>query len=376
MKLSKLIPFFLLALAFLSCKEIVTQAPTATTPQSGQIRLSFSKAPTNIQLVVATLSRQNYQTQAESLAVTVSDSGSSGSGSFGNVEAGTWHLKVDAFNDSDVIQYTGETDVQVFAGQITLANLTLQYVGSQSGGLEIHVTWGGTPPPFDLTEGLELYLPFNGSLHDSTGNGNNGTAANPSYTSDALGTPGGAYKFNAGDYITIPNSSSLNPTNQLTISFWLRVDTITDNYMPIFMKSGPPVGYYQSREYGLLAKENNADGLVQYWYPQLKSAGDNSDQHELMNTIGSSFLKGHWDFFVFVIDRVNHKMQIYSNGLKTGEMTDSYSSFNVNSYPLMLGFSDENIVENSPLNGSMDNFRLYNRALGQQEINALFAGYK
>ncbi len=32
------------------------------------------------------------------------------------IDAGTWHLKVDAEDDSGLVLYTGETDVQVFAG--------------------------------------------------------------------------------------------------------------------------------------------------------------------------------------------------------------------------------------------------------------------
>jgi hypothetical protein len=216
-----------------------------------------------------------------------------------------------------------------------------------------------------------LYMPFDGSLDDSSGNGNPGPADNPEYTLDAWGNPNSAYLFNGIDnYITIANSRSINPTRQLTIAMWLRVDSIQSNYMPILVKGGPAYGYFNNREYGVWTKQDIHD-----WYPQLKSAGDGAGMHELQSDF-TSYVVGEWTFFAFVVDRVNHTMAIYANGVRTHKTDDSYSSFNVNSYPLIIGWSEENIPEQSPLRGAMDNIRLYNRALSSVEIRELYNSHK
>ena len=55
---------------------------------------------------------------------------------------GEWHLKVDAEDDSGLVLYTGETEVQVFAGFTSQVYLTLQPTGSGAGSIYINVTWG------------------------------------------------------------------------------------------------------------------------------------------------------------------------------------------------------------------------------------------
>ena len=53
------------------------------------------------------------------------------------IDAGTWHLKVDAEDDSGLVLYTGETDVQILAGFTSQVYLTLQPTGSGTGSIYI-----------------------------------------------------------------------------------------------------------------------------------------------------------------------------------------------------------------------------------------------
>ncbi len=65
-----------------------------------------------------------------------------------NIDAGEWQLKVDAEDDSGLVLYTGETEVQIFAGFTSQVYLTLNPTGSGTGSIYINVTWGG---PTNLT---------------------------------------------------------------------------------------------------------------------------------------------------------------------------------------------------------------------------------
>lgn len=347
-----------LALLALDCKENVRLITPDPSQSPGKVLLILDDAPTEIVRAVARLSRRGADDI--SLLLMISDSTRSASGTIDNVPVGLWHLRVDAFNDSNIVRYAGEADVEVFPGETSDVDLTLL---PASGSVEIHVTWGGGL----ATTGLMLYLKFDGTLEDSSGNGNHGSSNNPTYTSDAWGNPNSAYLFNgANNYVTVANSPTINPVRQLTITLWLRVDSIQSNYMPILVKGGPVSGYFNNREYGVWSKQDNTS-----WFPQFKSAGDGGGMHELDSDF-RSYVVGKWTFFTFVVDRVRHRMEIYADGVRTHQTGDLYSTFNINPYPLIIGWSEENLPEHSPLRGAMDNLRIYNRALSPTQIRELY----
>ncbi|MFZ1517643.1 MAG: hypothetical protein WAU11_02650 [Ignavibacteriaceae bacterium] len=124
-------------LAF-SCTSEITN-PTAN--DSGKLILKIDKqnAPANVVFVKAYLTRENYQPIFASLNL-LSDT--TAELLLDEVDAGNWHLKVDAENDSSLVLYTGETNVEVFAGFTSQVYLTLQPTGAGTGSIYIHVTWG------------------------------------------------------------------------------------------------------------------------------------------------------------------------------------------------------------------------------------------
>jgi hypothetical protein len=66
-------------------------------------------------------------------------------------------------------------------------------------------------------------------------------------------------------------------------------------------------------------------------------------------------------------------MRFYANGTLVDSTYDSYSSFNVNNAPLIIGWSEESLYQHSPLKGALDNLRMYNRALSPAEIQYLYS---
>lgn len=134
--------FLLLALflfvVFSSCKNEIT---SSTAANSGKLLLKIDKqnAPENVVFVKAYLTRENNEPITGTLNL-LSDS--TADILLNEIDAGTWHLKVDAEDDSGLVLYTGETDVQVFAGFTSQVYLTLQPTGSGTGSIYINVTWG------------------------------------------------------------------------------------------------------------------------------------------------------------------------------------------------------------------------------------------
>jgi hypothetical protein len=76
------------------------------------------------------------------------------------------------------------------------------------------------------TEGLVAYFPFNGNTNDESGNNNNGVRFGATLISDRFGNPSSAFLFDGiDDYIEIEHSSSFNFNEQISISFWVIMES-------------------------------------------------------------------------------------------------------------------------------------------------------
>ena len=211
-----------------------------------------------------------------------------------------------------------------------------------------------------LSDGLVAYYPFDGNADDASGHGNNGTEYGG--LSYKMGVSGESASFDGiDDYIRVPSHSSLNPVDQFSISFWVKVDGFTNVWSPIVHKGGPSLSDYKNREYTVWL-ENTSSFL-------LASAGDNSAQY--YNNACCARL-GNWTHYVGIIDRQNHRMKIYVDGILKVDANDSYSTFNNNNNDLILGWTEEIDSSFSPFKGRVDDLRIYNRALTEDDVRALY----
>ena len=135
-----IISLIVIAFTFMIVK-CTTEITTPEKNDSGKLLLKIDKqnAPESVVYVKAYLTRENFEPITGTLNL-LSDS--TADLLLNEIDAGTWHLKVDAEDDSGLVLYTGETDVQVFAGFTSQVYLTLQPTGSGTGSIYIYVTWG------------------------------------------------------------------------------------------------------------------------------------------------------------------------------------------------------------------------------------------
>lgn len=129
---------FISVLFYQSC----TTDPVSNEPKdSGKILLKIDKqnAPESVVFVKAYLTRENHSAIVGILNL---QSDTTADILLNNIDAGQWHLKVDAEDDSGLVLYTGETDVQIFAGFTSQVYLTLSPTGSGTGSIYISVNWG------------------------------------------------------------------------------------------------------------------------------------------------------------------------------------------------------------------------------------------
>jgi hypothetical protein len=188
---------------------------------------------------------------------------------------------------------------------------------------------------------------------------------NGEYTTDHLGAPNKAYKFNGVDnFITIPNSASLNPTDAVTIAFWFKVDTTLWDVSQLVSKTVDDVE--DQREYAVELKANFQYPYFKFWVAP-KTPG--------VWVLGGNSLVKQWHLFVGVVDRkISHSAKLYIDGALVGSFPDNFTGLVPNAHPLYIGAGEGTWEMTSVPSCSMDDLRIYNRALVGVEIFGLYVG--
>lgn len=219
------------------------------------------------------------------------------------------------------------------------------------------------------SDGLVLHLMLNNNAVDYSGLKNNGTLSGPVSCADRNGSISNAYKFDGiNDYIEVPNSPSLNPTNAITVSAWYKttpfVGSGNDGLVnKAFSSHVDP--YYQ---YHLGVCGNN------YWNGRsgfgfsislndtYKAVGSGSDFYELykwyhvVGTYDGSSIKLYVNGSLINSIAASGSMKDYGSNLFIGRQRNKSEYYNTTYY----------------VPGSIDDVRIYNRALSATEISNLY----
>ena len=215
-------------------------------------------------------------------------------------------------------------------------------------------------PSYVPTNGLVGYWPFNGNANDASGNGNNGTVTGATLTTDRFGNTNSSYSFNGGtNFIEVPHDSTFNfQKNKMTASFWIytSVTTPTSNVHTLISKQTSS-GANQS---GFnIAKENSVTYLL------IKNGSSNVQGY---SGVSSNSILNTWHHLVYVVDSVF--LRAYLDGLLIKTDT-TIASIGNTTQPMRFGkptYSASNIE----FNGSIDDIGIWNRALTESEIKALY----
>jgi len=226
------------------------------------------------------------------------------------------------------------------------------------------------------TSGLVAYYPFNGNANDESGNGNNGTVYGAALTVDRLGNPSSAYSFDGvNDYIVAPDSDSLDltttgsvaPTG--TLAAWVNVptgakDDLTAAVAKMIHSSGGGVSY------SLLNRLSGYDPGGVYGVYQAVLA----DAHDGSSSTSASYYHdisdGTWHHLAFTWN--GPEGRLYVDGQDATESSSSGTGAMVSSFDLYIGryyyVPDGRWYS---WDGSIDEVRIYNRALSADEIREI-----
>ena len=214
-----------------------------------------------------------------------------------------------------------------------------------------------------LQTGLVGHWSLDGDSYDSatskvtdlTPNGNNGTNNGANLTIDRHSVSEGAMNFDYTNYITIPNSDNLNlnGSNEVTMSAWIKPQNHNSTWHSIISKGS-------SQQYAITFNDPS-----QYIHFETNSM---SSSCGALNTLYSTVPFNEWSFITATYDGDNKK--VYINGVLSATAACT-STFNSNTQYLSIGrdYDNENFY------GDIDEVRVYDRALSEDEIKRLYDSF-
>lgn len=203
------------------------------------------------------------------------------------------------------------------------------------------------------TGDLVAYYPFSGNANDSSGFNNNGTVYGAILTSDRQGNLNSAYFFNGfTSHIRVPNDSSLNFEQAISVNFWMIVSTFyTREQYPISH------GNWENRWKVSISNQRLR------WTVKTTMGIKDLDSESLLET-------NRWYNVTVLYSGSDYEVWL------DGEL-DAFSSWSgtilTTSIDLTIG---QVLPTNSNYNfhGTLDEIRIYNYALSVQEIQNLAGG--
>ena len=206
------------------------------------------------------------------------------------------------------------------------------------------------------TNGLIAYYRFNGDTYDWSGNGYDGVGANIIPTTNSLGMTNSAYLFNYSSWVEIPDNVQLRTVTNWTLSAWAMSVNPSSYNDRIIDKAG-----------------DNFSGVAGYQLAYLSDnrfyfgAGWGGGGSGIMTP--AAYAPNQWHLVTGTYD--GSVASLYIDGILT---TNAALSLVVTSAkPVQIGrFLQTGSGSVSGWGGSIDDVRIYNRALSAGEVLHLF----
>lgn len=214
-----------------------------------------------------------------------------------------------------------------------------------------------------ISNGLVGYWTFDGPVtdwrtnttQDVSGNGNTGTLVSLSTTTDRVaGKIGQALSFNGNNsYVHVPSSSSISLGSALTVSAWIN---------PIDFNV---VGGVSPRVVSKVDDSSNSYQLILSGatiFVEVQKSGVTTGLDTL-----SSITPGKWWHVVATWDGTNYV--IYLNGAAQSSISENDATFTTET-DMRIGARES--TQHGNFHGTMDDVRIYNRALTAGEVKQLY----
>ena len=204
-----------------------------------------------------------------------------------------------------------------------------------------------------LNFGLVAYYPFDGNASDMSGNGNHGTVHGATLGTDRHGIAGKAYSFDGvDDYIRIASSEELRDLTEYTVSLWAWSQNFSANYNPLVSKSSGDISSFEIYGGNGFTLTHNRSSTHKYQYY-------------------SALPSSRWNHLL--ISYSNGTLSKYDDGSLHASST-GWANPEHHDFPVYIGKGTWQTGNTSLYfhHGSIDDVRIYDRALSATEVQSLF----
>lgn len=211
---------------------------------------------------------------------------------------------------------------------------------------------------------LVCHLPFSGDFVDRSSYNNQTTAEGITATTDRKGSLASAYSFDGvNDFISINNSNILNGMQQLTLAAWIKPVSFYGLGNDVLIEKPAPSHVNPFYQYKLGISGDSYPNFPGAFLFTLAVNGN----YQFVVTDPGTWSAGNWYFVVGTYDGTD--MKIYVNGVlqKTKMVIGQVTGYGRD---VFVGrFINRGVF--TP--GTIDDVRIYNRALSANEISQLFS---
>ncbi len=212
---------------------------------------------------------------------------------------------------------------------------------------------------------------------DATANGNDGTLVNDGGTmwvADRFGNAGKALHFDGtNQYVKVPDASSLHITGDITIAAWVKPEEVKTQ--DVVKKAVTTGTYVQGYELALSSASGNcavSGGTVPCGFSRFNATSAAPDTYRI-DTKATYSATDPWTLYAVTYTAEDTTLRIYKNG--TLDNSRVVSELTIASNSLFLGFGAQ-LAGTGPtasrfFHGSLDDIRIYSRALNLQQIETL-----
>jgi hypothetical protein len=221
---------------------------------------------------------------------------------------------------------------------------------------------GQTVPNYVPTNGLVGWWPFNGNAIDESINTNDGTVNGATLTTDRFGNPNSAYSFDGVSNI-ITSQLSVPLQSDWSINFWFKSSNINNNFQ------GQNILGIGSDTYGWGSAGFQISGQItpgqcpNFTYLNQMYLFDASTQCG-GNFLNAGIYNNQWYQIVITKNNLNYQVKINNSTTTSNILQD----INID----QLAFGNRAQLPFQYFYGLIDDIGIWNRALTQQEITALY----
>jgi len=250
------------------------------------------------------------------------------------------------------------------SGQTSTPPWLSNVVAIAAGGYHsLAITVGG------LTNGLAAFYPFDGRANDASGNGYNGVTHFASPGTDRFGRVGGSFLFNGvTSFVDVPDSSALRlSTTDFTIVGWIFENQRNADYQNcIVSKRGTNAadGWFL----GVRGQRaGSTPGVTGNLFYQVSGGSDPSAASAAVLSLSQ------WHYIAIVYSNSTQTLEMFIDGVRDST-TGGLPAPNANTVADMhIGNDSSNTNGTFNFHGNIDDLRIYNRALADSELLALYS---